>query len=129
MSTHLETVQRQQSKLLRRPHSLLGPLLPDFSGLNTFSTVILQVHVADLPHAPRLGHPHVLTAVAEARNHLVHLTPSTHGSALQGGERPAVNQRGGYLSLGMDHQQRDSRDTKKFQSEFDPFPHNHQTRV
>lgn len=89
LRTHLETVHHQQNNLSAITDSLdtsvLGMILPDFSGLNTFTTVVLQVHVADLPHAPRLGHPHVLTAVTEARNHLVHLTPTTHASALQRG--------------------------------------------
>lgn len=52
--------------------------LPHFPGLNTFTTIIIQVHVADLPHTPWLGHPDVLTAVTEARYHLVHLTQITH---------------------------------------------------
>lgn len=51
--------------------------VPDFAGLDSFAAVLLQVHVADLPHAPRLGHPHVLVAVALARHHLVHLTDDT----------------------------------------------------
>lgn len=52
--------------------------LPHFPGLNTFTTIIIQVHVADLPHAPWLSHPDVLTTVTEARHHLVHLTQDTH---------------------------------------------------
>lgn len=59
--------------------------VPDFAGLDSFATVFLQVHVADLPHTPRLGHPHVLVAVALARHHLVHLTDDT---AAGSGRRP-----------------------------------------
>lgn len=54
--------------------------VPDFAGLDSFATVFLQVYVADLPHAPRLGHPHVLVAVALARHHLVHLKDHTAAS-------------------------------------------------
>lgn len=52
--------------------------LPHFPGLNTFPTIIIQVHVADLPHAPWLSHPDILTTVTEARHHLIHLGDVTH---------------------------------------------------
>ena len=51
---------------------------PDFSGLDTFATVLLQVHVADLPYTPGLGQPHVLSTVAQTGHHLVDLPWSTH---------------------------------------------------
>lgn len=52
----------------------LGLILPDLSGLNTFTTVILQIHIADLPHTPGLCHPDILPTVTEARHHLINLT-------------------------------------------------------
>lgn len=49
-------------------------ILPDFPGLNSFTTVILQVHIADLPYTPWLCHPDILPTVTEAGHHLIHLT-------------------------------------------------------
>lgn len=57
--------------------------VPDFAGLDSLATVLLQVHVADLPHTPGLGHPHVLVAVALARHHLVYLTEDTAAESRQ----------------------------------------------
>lgn len=51
--------------------------IPDFPGLHALAAVLLQVHIADLPDAPWLGHPDVLTAVTDAWYHLVYL--STRG--------------------------------------------------
>ena len=48
-------------------------ILPDFPGLNTFTTVIPQVHIADPPHTPGFRHPDVLATVTEAWHHLIHL--------------------------------------------------------
>ena len=48
-------------------------ILPDFSCLDTLSTVLLQVNVADLPHTPRLSQPHILGTVTRAGHHLIHL--------------------------------------------------------
>lgn len=48
-------------------------ILLDVSGLNTFTTVVIQVHIADFPHTPRLCHPHILPTVTEARHHLIDL--------------------------------------------------------
>lgn len=52
-------------------------VLPDFPGLNSFATVILQVHIADPPHTPWLCHPDVLPTVTEAWHNLIHLTGIT----------------------------------------------------
>ena len=58
-------------------------ILPDFPGLNTFTTVVLQVHIADLPYTPGLCQPDILSTVTEARHHLIHLTTeTTEGPAL-----------------------------------------------
>lgn len=70
--------------------------VPDFAGLDSFAAVLLQVHVADLPHAPRLGHPHVLVAVALARHHLVHLTDDTAAGSWR--LRPPPHPRGRFCT-------------------------------
>lgn len=75
-STRIQVKTRTQTQksLVAGYIDLVWIILPDFPGLNTFTTVVLQVHIADLPYTPRLCYPHILSTVAEARHHLIHLT-------------------------------------------------------
>lgn len=68
------SVQTRRKTEKKSPVAGCVHILPYFPGLNTFATVVPQVHVAHLPHTPRLCHPDVLSTVAEARHDLIHLT-------------------------------------------------------
>lgn len=52
----------------------LGLFSPDFPGLNTFTTVVLKIHIADFPYTPWLCHPHILSTVTVAWHHFIYLT-------------------------------------------------------
>lgn len=48
-------------------------VLPDFPCLNTFSTVLFQVHIGHLADTPGLSNPYVLAAVTVAWHYLIYL--------------------------------------------------------